>query len=409
MTSGSFTTYPINGIWVNRDKRQRRELRDIDELADSISRTGLIHPIVIRRDGELVVGERRYTAIKQLGWTDVPIQFIEDLPEDELQIVELEENVRRVNLTWQEQCTTISAYHAARCAQEPNWSHAKTGQSLGFSQPAITTFINVAKELQSGNELVKAAPALSTAKNITSRKNEREAQAVISSISSAPTPTIPLIHADFHEWAQTYDGPKFNLIHCDFPYGINYQNSDQASQEYQTYADSMEVYDELLMTLDQAMENVVAESAHLIFWFSMDYYSFTFMRLSDAGWKVLPHPLVWYKNDNTGIIPDANRGPRRIYETAFFASRGDRKIVRAVSNACAWPGQDKSIHKSEKPVGMLQHFMRMVCDEYSNVLDPTCGSGNALKAATACNAARVVGLERDEQIFNIAKEYYFNE
>ena len=36
-----------------------------------------------------------------------------------------------------------------------------------------------------------------------------------------PTSEIPIITADFTEWAPTYTGQKFAFIHCDFPYGIN--------------------------------------------------------------------------------------------------------------------------------------------------------------------------------------------
>lgn len=64
---------------------------------------------------------------------------------------------------------------------------------------------------------------------------------------------------------------------------------------------------------------------------------------------------------------------------------------------------------NEKPVPMLHHFMRMVCDKYSRVLDPTCGSANALKAATALGAPTVLGIERNEEFFNLATEHYFND
>ena len=63
---------------------------------------------------------------------------------------------------------------------------------------------------------------------------------------------------------------------------------------------------------------------------------------------------------------------------------------------------------SEKPVGMLKHFMGMIVDEYSVVLDPTAGSANALKAASALGAPTVLGLERDTEFYNRAKEAYFN-
>ena len=173
------------------------------------------------------------------------------------------------------------------------------------------------------------------------------------------------------------------------------------------YSDSPDVYWSLVDTLGASMDNVVADSAHLMFWFSMDYYHETLLRLEAMGWTVNPFPLVWFKNDNTGILPDPTRGPRRVYETAFLGARGDRPIVRAKSNLFAHPGKDKEIHMSEKPVPMLKHFMEMFVDEYSRVFDPTAGSANALKAATALGAPTVLGLERDPEFFERSTAAYF--
>lgn len=414
MTSGTFRTVPISSIIVNRAERQRRELTNIEELAKSIADVGLIHPPVIRRDGTLVVGERRLTAMQLLGWTDVPVQFIDELNELELQKVELEENVRRVELSWQDRVTTVKKYHDLCAAREENWSHEATAQSLGFDRATISKFLGVAAEIEAGNELVINADKLSTAKNITTRKNERERAQVIRAVAPAATATKepPLLNTDFTTWAKDYEGEKFNLIHCDFPYGVGMHESDQGGgQAFGTYKDSADVYWQLLEALRLAMDNVVHESAHLIFWFSMDFFTETKALLEAMGWKVNPRPLIWMKSDNTGIIPDANRGPRYIYESAFFASRGDRKLVAggAVSNAFAYPGRGKSIHSNEKPLPMLTHFLRMVCDEYSTMLDPTAGSANAVKAAYNLKAGKVLGIERDFNFFALARDAFFED
>lgn len=416
MTSGQFTSFPVDKVWVDRDKRQRRELTNIEELAQSISENGLIHPPVIKRDGELIVGERRWTAIKSLGWTHLPVQFIEDLSETELQAVELEENVRRIDITWQDRSLAIERYHRLRETQDPTWSTAQTAERLGVDVSTVHKHRSVAKELEAGNERVAAAPKFSTAKSIVQRKASRAAAAATDRIEEAitgvaPQRVAPIINGDFHEFAASYTGQPYTVIHCDFPYGVNMQSTDQggARFEHGAYDDRPDIYWALLDSLALGMSNVVAPKAHLIFWFSMDFYTETKARLEAMDWKVLPHPLVWMKSDNLGIIPDANRGPRRIYETAFFASRGDLFINTPVSNAFAHPGRGKAIHMNEKPVPMLRHFLRMVTDEYSRVFDPTCGSGNALKAATALGAPTVLGIEKNEEFFKLAAEHYFTD
>jgi len=47
-------------------KRFRKDLGDINSLVDSIKSNGLIHPIVVTQNNELISGLRRLEALKQL-------------------------------------------------------------------------------------------------------------------------------------------------------------------------------------------------------------------------------------------------------------------------------------------------------------------------------------------------------
>lgn len=413
------TTAPIASIIINRDERQRRDLTNLEELEESISRIGLINPIVVTRDMVLVAGERRFTSCRNLGWTSIPVTFVDDLDEFQLQAIELEENIKREALSWQDTAAAIQRYHNLRKQMDPAWTQDKTADDLGIKRTTVTQYLMVAEAYEAGVKRVVEAPKYSVALNVARREQERKRAEVKTNISQmldintpglpepstpnvVPLRKVPLLHADFNEWAPAYTERPFNLLHCDFPYGVNANEHAQgAGSTFGGYEDSEDVYWTLLDTLAGSMDNLVASSAHLIFWFSMDFYQRTFDRLTEMGWRVNPFPLIWYKSDNTGILPDPNRGPRRIYETAFFAARGDRKLTAngAVANAFAHPGRDKSLHMSEKPVPMLKHFMRMVVDEYTFMLDPTAGSANALKAATALGAPTVLGLEKDAEFF----------
>lgn len=414
MTSGKFTSFPIEGIWVDRATRQRKELTpaSVDALAQSIAKIGLINPITIERSGQLRTGETRWAACRQLGWTSIPVQFVEDLDEAELQLLELDENIKRTNLTWQEECEAVGRYHSLRKSIEPTWTQEQTGDALGLSQPATATRLSVFEEMQNPESRVHQATKMSEARTIVTRVKERRAAAVLESIAPAPKVErkVPLINADFNEWAPSYSGPKFNFLHCDFPYGINADSQQQGGNTVVMgeYDDSPDVYFRLLDTLGASMGNIVAESAHLIFWFSMRFYNTTLLRLTEMGWKVDPFPLVWHKSDNVGLLPDPLRGPRRTYEVALFASRGDRKIVAPVANSISSP-TTKEIHMSEKPLPVLSHFFRMVIDEYSTVLDPTCGSANAIRAAQRSGASAYLGLEKAPEFYNLAKEHFYDD
>src|SRR5438309_2333652 len=116
MTSGQFRIVPLSSINISRVERQRQDIdpKHIDDLAKSISERGLIHPPVIKRDGTLIAGECRVTAMRQLGWDQAPVQFVDDLSEYELRAIELEENIKRRDISWQDQVRAVEAYHDLR-------------------------------------------------------------------------------------------------------------------------------------------------------------------------------------------------------------------------------------------------------------------------------------------------------
>lgn len=70
---------PINKL-RSSPLNTRKHFEEIDELADNIKEVGLINDLVVRPVGdyyEIINGERRYRAIKQLGWNKVPCKVIE--------------------------------------------------------------------------------------------------------------------------------------------------------------------------------------------------------------------------------------------------------------------------------------------------------------------------------------------
>lgn len=94
---------PINQVTPNRF--QPRTVFDddkIEELSRTIHTHGVIQPIVVRTmddcSYEIIAGERRYRAMKKLGWTEVPA-IVRDLSDTETASVALIENLQREELT----------------------------------------------------------------------------------------------------------------------------------------------------------------------------------------------------------------------------------------------------------------------------------------------------------------------
>lgn len=64
---------------IKTGDRARRDQGDLSSLADSITEVGLLHPIVVTPDLDLVAGGRRLAACRRLGWDEVPVRVVTSL------------------------------------------------------------------------------------------------------------------------------------------------------------------------------------------------------------------------------------------------------------------------------------------------------------------------------------------
>ncbi|RPJ86300.1 MAG: hypothetical protein EHM18_06930, partial [Acidobacteria bacterium] len=219
-------------------------------------------------------------------------------------------------------------------------------------------------------------------------------------------PASPIITDSFLTWAEAYEGPKFDVLHVDFPYGMDYAGSNTRATGrahiVPTYADSPDIMWELVEALLTWQDKLAYETAHMMFWFDMRFYQPLVDSFANSGWKLVqPHPLIWHK-PYQGVASDTKRRPRHTYETALLLSRGDRKLCKLDQDVFVGRNDEK-LHMNQKPQDMLRHFLRMLVDRNTTVLDPTCGSGSALAAALQLGAPRVLGVELDAENADVAR------
>ncbi len=91
---------PIDDIVVRR--RVRSSLGDLTPLMESLRRHGLMNPIVINSQNELIAGQRRLEAARRLGWTSVTVRVMDKMDSAELLEMELDENLHRKSLSTEE-------------------------------------------------------------------------------------------------------------------------------------------------------------------------------------------------------------------------------------------------------------------------------------------------------------------
>ncbi|MCR4742702.1 MAG: ParB/RepB/Spo0J family partition protein [Treponema sp.] len=88
---------PIEKIKIK--KRVRQDLGQLEDLKESLRTYGLLNPITLNSKYELIAGERRLQAAKQLGWTNIQANIVDNLTDIEQLEMELEENNQRKEFT----------------------------------------------------------------------------------------------------------------------------------------------------------------------------------------------------------------------------------------------------------------------------------------------------------------------
>lgn len=422
--------------------RQRQRDITIDDLIPSIRARGILHPILVDDDLQLVTGERRLRTAIHLELATVPTRLYSTLDQAELKLIELEENLRRQDLAWQDKALAFLELHLLYGANKEVWETEQTAGIIGYDRVYTEKMVRLGEAIKSGDQVISNADTVGAALTILTRRRDREGAAIIASIleverevspvddgevvdieeviadqliphepgtpspvpvvvkkAAPPDPPFCIHNLDFAQWATEYEGPKFNFLHCDFPYGVILNQLARQDRNEGAYDGGEEIYWTLMKVLAHNLERLLLPSAHVMFWISMKHYTHTMSLLTGPmGFAMNPTPLVWHKTDNKGIIADPLRGGRNTYEACLFGSLGDRKIVKPVSNSYGAPtGKADAIHTNEKPEPMLNHFFSMFVDEHTRLLDPTCGGGSSIRSAEALGAERALGLELDPE------------
>jgi ParB/RepB/Spo0J family partition protein len=449
------------------EERQRKMAKADATLIESIRARGVLSPLIIREGNILVAGERRLDACRELKLSTVPVRNLEQLPLIEAFLIELQENLARKQLTWQEEAAAILSYHLLRRGEFPGWTQLGTANDLGLSEATISRALTVAAELDDpaisgcvtiqaalnfiqqraartiaaakaqGHEFIDAvgkafdplakpdresltaalvaeasgaAPATAATLGVPLLEAARQAGEFLKQRKeSAPAEHLPasqIINAEFGAWAATYDGIPFDVIHCDFPYGKGYagaNTSQQAEHSQPIYDDREDVLWQLLYKFFEHQERLCAPQAHCLFWFDMRHYSKIITLFGENDWRLSAPHPLIWTKGNAGAPGDIRRAYRHCYENALLFSRGDRSIVKMVQDHFACPLDEDKLHLSQKPVPMLRHFLSGVCDENTRLLDPTCGSGSSIAAANQLQLDYAIGIELDPHNAEIAR------
>ncbi len=133
--------------------RGRFDDEGLDDLTDSIRRNGLLQPIVVRASAEgyeIVAGERRWRAVRRLGWTEVP-SIVRELTDEQMLVVALVENLQRENLSPLEEA---GAYR--RLIDEFGLTQEDVGRHVGRDRSTVANALRLLALPDEVHELLAA-------------------------------------------------------------------------------------------------------------------------------------------------------------------------------------------------------------------------------------------------------------
>lgn len=143
----------LNSIEPNPDQpRTYFKQEEIEELATSIERDGLLQPILVRSIAkgryQIIAGERRWQACKSLGLKTVPIR-IKEADDDKALELALIENIQRSDLNPIEE-----AYGYRRLMERQNMTQSEVAQAVSKGRSTIANSLRLLELPEDAQQLL---------------------------------------------------------------------------------------------------------------------------------------------------------------------------------------------------------------------------------------------------------------
>lgn len=401
----------LSEIKVPED-RIRKDFNEekLNVLAESISKNGLLHAPVVRNDGvTLIAGERRFRAIQILAKNDIPFSYADqeippgsipvvpqsELSERALREIELDENIRRVNLTWQEEAAGIAAIH-----EFVSEDAIARGERPTFRRTVDKLLEDFGLEKSEGRALNHVSDSVHLAKyindpEVSKAKDKKEALKIIEKRNAAEHrkrlaeefnitrkfTKHKLLKGSLLDILPTFESDYFDCIISDPPYGINADQFRNQNAVKHIYKDDEEYSNSIIHCILEEGFRVCKSKAHLYMFCDIDRFFAIKQMAQDIGWYVWRTPLIWYKGDRFGLLPRPEHGPRRSYELILYMIKGDRKVISVMSDVVIIPHDTEVSRAAHKPADLYKTLIARSCNPGDNILDPSCGTGPIFPAA----------------------------
>jgi ParB-like chromosome segregation protein Spo0J len=417
----------------------------LDGLVDSLRAYGQLQPIVIDAESNLIGGGRRFAAATKLGWTHIAAYRRESMSEDMRAELELEENIRRKNFSWQERCLGIAKCHRLKRIKDPNtkWGSRETGEMLGVTYSQITKLLKVGQLLEAGDPEINACENITEAFNLLITKRAREAQSLLASremqqraetaaAKAAASPTVPDeldlgeqspvpyidITANFHnedciKHMKSMKAKSVDHIITDIPYGIDMdmvqlKNIDLVEAEHDV-EDNIKLFEPFL----KQSFRVLRQDGYCLFFYDLKHDAMLRELAAKVGFLVCAWPLVWCKqhackNDAAHVNWTKATEYVMVLRKTSSATLAEKQSVNYVLASAA---EDRKRYDNPfaKPETVWRFLISAVARKGQTILDPFAGEMSCPLAVIAAGcqpyAIELVPAHFQKGIQHVQKAY----
>lgn len=424
---------------ITVDSRLRKEMGNIDELSNSIREYGLIQPIILAKDNgcvKLVAGGRRLEAVKRLGWNILmhardfiwreELRSTADEIKLRLQAVELEENLKRKELTWTEQVegkkrllVLMQSIYGQPKMGPPTREERQDPNLRGFGVNRLAAMLGENKSITSQDlELADAIEAMPTLRKSETKESARRTMTILGTVvqmrqtASARAAALPaaaqsvrvpwaLYEGDFLDNISQIPDGAVDLIYTDLPFGVSLSQMSKHAKGLVEYTDSRELIVSNLAALAIESFRVMHDDRFAVFFFGFNYYNGLVDALESAGFTINPVPVVWYKHTRSTENPNSRYA--NAYDPAIVCWKGSPVFIRpGQTNVVDIPAEPNKLQIAQQPVALVERFILDMTAAGAIVCDLCAGSGTTGVAALK-NKREVILFEREPQACALIK------
>lgn len=377
--------------------RGRKEFARIEELSNSIKQQGFINPILCApsatQEGkfEIIAGERRYRGAVLAGLTEVPITFREGISALDLKVMELEENVCRQDLSWQEECELHRQIDELKRSKDPNWEQKDTAKLVQLTSGHVSAQIKMAKKLKENPELrakIKNLPMRAAEQVIECEEQVAKVERLQSQGKLAITTDLRL--GSCLDLIKDLPTGSIDCLIMDPPYGVeelevlrtsgsNSMTGHQMMSEHHNM--TIDEVLKLLTKLGPELARVMKPGAHFYCFAACQYLNEFAKALAplEAKWPC----NLWLRERPTTIGYGYNFMSRA--EFVLYGCNPPQSIRLSENHTNIFEHPDvprnQRMYPTEKPINLLKEFIKLSTKLGDTVLDCFAGSASTMKAA----------------------------